>query len=132
VEAYCWRDALAFLHYGHWTMLSAETDEGVQWRGEHNALTGRREKAAFVSQLATLGYSPHEFRVTVRLVPSGALDGKRQRYTVLVAQLRNGVPYRGKRYVGGQGADWVDAFSNSAAAAFPHGEKRGAPEPPAP
>ena len=46
--------------------LSAEAGEGVQWRGDYNALAPQREIAAFVSQLAALGYSPREFRVTVR------------------------------------------------------------------
>ena len=76
--------------------LSATAGEGVQWRGEYNALASR-EIVAFVSQLAALGYSPREFRVTVRSVPEG-LEGTR-RCTVLVAQLRNGVPFRGQRYI---------------------------------
>ena len=97
--------------------LSATAGEGVQWRGEYNALASR-EIVAFVSQLAALGYSPREFRVTVRSVPEG-LEGTR-RCTVLVAQLRNGVPFRGKRYIGGRGGDWVDEFSRGAATDFPH------------
>ena len=96
--------------------LSATAGEGVQWRGEYNALASR-EIVAFVSQLAALGYSPREFRVTVRSVPEG-LEGTR-RCTVLVAQLRNGVPFRGQRYIGGRGADWIDEFSRDAATAFP-------------
>ena len=96
--------------------LSATAGEGVQWRGEYNALAFR-EIVAFVSQLAALGYSPREFRVTVRSVPEG-LEGTR-RCTVLVAQLRNGVPFRGQRYIGGRGADWIDEFSRDAATAFP-------------
>jgi len=98
--------------------LSAEAGEGVQWRGDYNALAPQREIAAFVSQLAALGYSPREFRVTVRSVPEG-LEGTR-RCTVLVAQLWDGVPFRGKRYIGGRGGDWVDEFSRGAATDFPH------------
>jgi len=97
--------------------LSAKAGEGVQWRGEYNALAPQREIVAFVSQLAALGYSPREFRVTVRSVPEG-LEGTR-RCTVLIAQLRNGVPFRGKRYIGGRGADWIDEFSRDAATTFP-------------
>jgi hypothetical protein len=96
--------------------LSATAGEGVQWRGEYNALASR-EIVAFVSQLAALGYSPREFRATVRSVPEG-LEGTR-RCTVLVAQLRNGVPFRGQRYIGGRGADWIDEFSHDAATTFP-------------
>jgi hypothetical protein len=98
--------------------LSAEAGEGVQWRGDYNALAPQREIAAFVSQLAALGYSPGEFRVTVRSVPEG-LEGTR-RCTVLVAQLWDGVPFRGKRYIGGRGGDWVDEFARGAATDFPH------------
>ena len=93
--------------------LSADAGGGVHWAG-HGALAGRREKTAFASQLATLGYSPHEFRVTVRRVPAEAPQGAWQRYTLLVAQLRDGVPYRDKRYVGGHGAEWVNEFSRDA------------------
>src|SRR5664279_10680 len=35
--------------------LAADAGYGVQWAGEYDALAGRREKGAFVSQLATLG-----------------------------------------------------------------------------
>jgi hypothetical protein len=94
--------------------LSADAGGGVHWAG-HDALAGRREKTAFASQLATLGYSPHDFRVTVRRLPSEAPQGAWQRYTLLVAQLRDGVFYRDKRYVGGHGAEWVDEFSRDAA-----------------
>jgi hypothetical protein len=97
--------------------LSAATGEGVQWRGEYNALAPQREIVAFVAQLVALGYSPREFRVTVRSVPEGLEDTRR--CTVLVAQLRNGVPFRGKRYIGGRGADWIDEFSRDAATTFP-------------
>jgi hypothetical protein len=41
------------------------------------------------------------------------------RYTVLVAQLWKRVPYRGKRYIGGHGANWVNEFSRSALINFP-------------
>jgi hypothetical protein len=92
---------------------------GVQWAGEYDALAGRREKGAFVSQLTALGYSPHDFRVTVRRVPSEGPEDTRQRYAVLVAQLRNGLPYREKRYVGGHGAEWVSEFSRDAPIDFP-------------
>jgi hypothetical protein len=97
---------------------SADASGGVHWAG-HGALAGRQEKTAFASQLATLGYSPHEFRVTVRRVPAEAPQGAWQRYTLLVAQLRDGVPYRDKRYVGGHGAEWVNEFSRDAAIDFP-------------
>ena len=97
----------------------AEAGDGVQWAGEYDALAGRREKGAFVSQLAALGYVPNEFRVTVRRVSSDGPGDSRQRYTVLVAQLRNGAPYRGKRYDGGHGADWIDQFAREAATDFP-------------
>jgi hypothetical protein len=99
--------------------LSAAAGSGVQWAGEYDALAGRREKGAFVSQLAALGYSPHDFRVTVRRVPSEGPEDTRQRYAVLVAQLRNGLPYREKRYAGGHGAEWVSEFSRDAATDFP-------------
>jgi hypothetical protein len=97
--------------------LSVATGEGVQWRGEYNALAPQREIVAFVAQLVALGYSPREFRVTVRSVPEGLEDTRR--CTVLVAQLHNGVPFRGKRYIGGRGADWIDEFSRDAATTFP-------------
>jgi len=99
--------------------LSAAADSGVQWAGEYDALAGRREKGAFVSQLAALGYRPHDFRVTVRRVPSEGPEDTRQRYAVLVAQLRNGLPYREKRYSGGHGEEWVSEFSRDAAIDFP-------------
>jgi hypothetical protein len=94
--------------------LSVDAGGGVHWAG-HGALAGRQERTAFASQLATLGYSPHEFRVTVRRVPSQRPHGAWQRYTLLVAQLRDGVPCRDKRYVGGHGAEWVNEFSRDAA-----------------
>jgi hypothetical protein len=99
--------------------LSGDGGNGVQWAGEYDALAGRREKGAFASQLAMLGYSPHDFRVTVRRVPSDGPEDTRQRYTVLVAQLRGGLPVRDKRYVGGHGAEWVNDFSRDAATEFP-------------
>ncbi len=37
--------------------LPTEVGEDVQWRGDYNALAPQREIAAFVSQLAALGYS---------------------------------------------------------------------------
>jgi hypothetical protein len=99
--------------------LSSGAGSGVQWQGEYDALAGRREKGAFVSQLAMLGYSPRDFRVTVRRVPSEGPDDTRQRYTVLVAQLRNGLPFRDKRYAGGHGKEWVTDFSRDARTDFP-------------
>jgi hypothetical protein len=99
--------------------LSVQNGDGVQWAGEYDALAGGREKAAFVSQLVTLGYIPNEFRVTVRRVPSEGPADPRARYTVLVIQLRDGALYRERRYFGGQGADWVNDFSRDAATDFP-------------
>ncbi len=95
--------------------LSAQNGDGVQWAGDYDA----RVKAAFVSQLVTLGYIPNEFRVTVRRVPPEGRNDPRARYTVLVIQLRDGALYRERRYIGGQGADWVNDFSRDAATAFP-------------
>jgi len=99
--------------------LSVQNGDGVQWAGEYDALAGGGEKAAFVSQLVTLGYIPNEFRVTVRRVPSEGRADPRGRYTVLVIQLRDGALYRERRYFGGQGADWVNDFSRDAATDFP-------------
>lgn len=99
--------------------VSAEPD-GVQWGGEYNALASRGEKAAFVALLVRLGYSPHHFRVTVRRVPPQGLGDARQRYTVQVAQLRDGMPDRDKRYAGGHGEDWVNEFCRDAAMDFPN------------
>ena len=99
--------------------LSSDAADGVQWRGEDDALAGRREKGAFVSELSALGYRAGEFRVTVRCVSPEGPDDSRQRYTVVVAQLRNGAPYRDKRFDGGHGADWVDKFAREAAIDFP-------------
>ena len=99
--------------------LSAEPD-GVQWAGEYNLLALRREKAAFVALLVRLGYSPHHFRVTVRRAPPQGPADTGQRYTVQVAQLRDGMPNRDKRYVGGHGADWVGEFARDAAIDFPN------------
>jgi hypothetical protein len=98
---------------------SAKTDAGVIWSGEYNTPAGRREKAAFAAQLTALGYSHQEFRVTVERAPLGGVQNTAQRYTVLVVQLWAGVPYRGKRYIGGHGADWVSEFSRDAPACFP-------------
>ena len=98
--------------------MSAEPD-GVQWAGEYHLLAARREKAAFVSLLVRLGYSPDKFRVTVRRVPSSGHEDTRQRYSVLVAQSHNGVADRKKRYAGGHDADWVNDFSRDAATDFP-------------
>ena len=97
--------------------LSVQNGDGVQWAGEYDALAGGGEKAAFVSQLVTLGYIPNEFRVTVRRMRSEGRDDPR--YTVLVIQLREGALYRERRYFGGQGADWVNDFSRDAATDFP-------------
>jgi hypothetical protein len=99
--------------------LSSDAPDGVQWRGEDDALAGRREKGAFVSVLLALGYRAGEFRVTVRCVSPEGPDDSRQRYTVVVAQLRNGAPCRDKRFDGGHGADWVDKFARDAAIDFP-------------
>jgi hypothetical protein len=99
--------------------LPVQNGGDVQWAGECDALAGGREKAAFVSQLVTLGYIPSEFRVTVRRVPSEGRPDPRARYTVLVIQLRDGALYRERRYFGGQGADWVNDFSRDAATDFP-------------
>jgi hypothetical protein len=98
--------------------FSAEPD-GVQWAGEYNLLAARREKAAFVSLLVRLGYSPEEFRVTVRRAPSSGPRDKRPGYSVLVAQSQNGVADREKRYAGGQDAEWVNDFGRDAATDFP-------------
>jgi hypothetical protein len=98
---------------------SPRDDAGVQWAGEYDALAGRREKGAFASQLALLGYSAQEFRVTVRRIPPDGPADTRQRYTVLVMQLRDGMPIREKRYDGGHGSEWVNEFSRDAAVAFP-------------
>jgi hypothetical protein len=58
--------------------LSTEADDTAQWAGEYDALAGRREKAAFISQLAMLGFDPGECRVTVRRVSSeGPADTRR-------------------------------------------------------
>jgi hypothetical protein len=104
--------------------LSSDAGGGVHWAG-HGALAGRREKTVFASQLAALGYSPHEFRVTVCRVPSERPERAWQRYTVLVAQFRDGMPFGDKRYVGGHGAEWVNEFSRDAATVFPpSSEKR--------
>jgi hypothetical protein len=99
--------------------VPVQNGDGVQWAGECDALAGGREKAAFVSQLVTLGYIPNEFRVSVRRMPSEGPADPRARYTVLVIQLRDGVLYRERRYFGGQGADWVNDFSRDAATDFP-------------
>jgi hypothetical protein len=97
--------------------VSAEAD-GVQWAGECDLLA-EGEKAAFVLQLVMLGYSPHEFRVTVRRVPPEGRDDTRKNYTVLVIQLRHGGLYRERRYNGGHGAEWINEFSRVALTDFP-------------
>jgi hypothetical protein len=97
--------------------VSAEAD-GVQWAGECAALA-EGEKAAFTLQLVILGYSPHEFRVTVRRVPPEGRDDTRENYTVLVIQLRHGGLYRERRYDGGHGAEWINEFSRDALTDFP-------------
>ena len=97
--------------------VSAEAD-GVQWAGECDVLA-EGEKAAFVLQLVMLGYSPHEFRVTVRRVPPEGRDDTRENYTVLVIQLRHGGLYRERRYNGGHGAEWINEFSRVALSDFP-------------
>jgi hypothetical protein len=119
----------AQLEVGQFTIedLSADAGAGVQWQGEYDALAGRREKGAFVSQLTTLGYRPNEFRVTVRRVPSEGPADTRLRYTVLVSQLRNGLPVRDKRYAGGHGAEWVSEFSRDAPTDFPRNADPGLP-----
>ena len=90
--------------------------DGVQLDEEYGPLA---VKAAFISQLVTLGYSPHEFRVTVRCFTSEGPGGRRKRYTVMVAQLLNDVPIREKQYVGGQDADWINKSSRDAVVDFP-------------
>ena len=97
--------------------VSAEAD-GVQWAGECDVLA-EGEKAAFALQLVMLGYSPHEFRVTVRRVPPEGRDDTRENYTVLVIQLRHGGLYRERRYNGGHGAEWINEFSRVALTDFP-------------
>jgi hypothetical protein len=97
--------------------VSVEAD-GVQWAGECAALA-EGEKAAFALQLIMLGYSPHEFRVTVRRVPPEGCDDTRENYTVLVIQLRHGGLYRERRYDGGHGAEWINEFSRNALTDFP-------------
>ncbi len=96
--------------------MSVEAAAGVKWRGDYHLLAPG-EMAAFVAQLTALGYNPKAFRVTVRRAteaPEGVL-----RYTVFVVQIWKRVPYRGKRYIGGHGADWVSEFSRSASTNFP-------------
>jgi hypothetical protein len=97
--------------------VSAEAD-GVQWAGECDVLA-EGEKAAFVLQLVMLGYSPHEFRVTVRRVPPEGRDDARANYTLLVIQLRHGGLYRERRYNRGHGAEWINEFSRGALSDFP-------------
>ena len=97
--------------------VSAEAD-GVQWAGECDVLA-EGEKAAFVLQLVMLGYSPHEFRVTVRRVPPEGRDDARESYTLLVIQLRHGGLYRERRYNSGHGAEWINEFSRVALSDFP-------------
>jgi hypothetical protein len=97
--------------------VSAEAD-GVQWAGECDVLA-EGEKAAFVLQLVMLGYSPHEFRVTVRRVPPEERDDARENYTLLVIQLRHGGLYRERRYNSGHGAEWINEFSRVALSNFP-------------
>ena len=96
--------------------MSAEAADGVKWRGDYKLLAPG-EMTAFVSQLTALGYDPKEFRVTVRRAAEAPED--LLRYIVLVAQLWKRVPYRGKRYIGGIGANWVDEFSRSPVTNFP-------------
>jgi len=70
-----------------------------------------------VTQLARLGYKVNDFRVTVRRITG---DGRKQiRYNVLVDELRDGRPYRGKAYLGGHGEKWIDQFAVRASADFP-------------
>ena len=97
--------------------VAAEAD-GVQWAGECDVLV-EGEKSAFVLQLVVLGYSPHEFRVTVRRVPPEGRDDPRESYTVLVIQLRHGGLYRERRYNGDHGAEWINEFSRDALTDFP-------------
>ena len=97
--------------------VSAEAD-GVQWAGECDVLA-EGEKAAFVLQLVMLGYSPHEFRVTVRRVPPEGRDDAGANYTLLVIQLRHGGLYRERRYNSGHGAEWINEFSRVALSDFP-------------
>jgi hypothetical protein len=96
--------------------LSAHAD-GVLWADECNVLA-EGEKAAFVSQLVMLGYSPQEFRVTVRLISSKAPADVRLRYSVTVVQVGSRMSFRGKRYVGGHGVEWVREFCRDAPTSF--------------
>ena len=97
--------------------VSVEAD-GVQW-ADACAVLAEGEKAAFALQLVMLGYSPHEFRVTVRRVPPEGRDDPRENYTVLVIQLRHGGLYRERRYNSGHGAEWINEFSRVALSNFP-------------
>jgi hypothetical protein len=91
--------------------------DGVRWADECNVVA-EGEKAAFVSQLVRLGYSPQEFRVTVRLISSKGSEDVRPRYSVTVVQGWNRMSFRGKRYVGGHSAEWVDEFCRDAPTSF--------------
>ena len=93
-----------------------EAAAGVKWRGDYHLLAPG-ETTAFVAQLTALGYNPKAFRVTVRRAPE-APEGV-LRYTVFVVQIWKRVPYRGKRYIGGHGANWVNEFSRRAVTDFP-------------
>ena len=95
---------------------SSVAADGVQWDGEYDAL---EQKAAFTLRLAILGYKPHEFRVSVRCLTAEGPGDRRQKYTVLVAQLRNDAPICQKQYVADQGAEWVNEFTRDAASHFP-------------
>jgi hypothetical protein len=96
--------------------LSVHAD-GVRWADECNVLA-EGEKAAFVSQLVRLGYGPLKFRVTVRLMSSKGCEDVRPRYSVTVVQVWNGMSFRGKRYIGGYGAEWVNEFCRDAPTSF--------------
>ena len=103
----------------HMTKTASRTQD-VHWAGEVQALEALGEKKAFVARLLKLGYKPAEFRVTVRSIRREGPADRRTRYNVFVDQLRNGVPYRGKPYLGGHPQKWVEEFSSNALSDFPH------------
>ena len=99
---------------------SAIPPQDVHWAGEVQALEALGEKKAFVARLVKLGYKPNEFRVTVRSIRREGPNDQRTRYNVFVDQLRNGMPYRGKPYLGGHPERWIEKFSANALTDFPH------------
>jgi hypothetical protein len=99
---------------------SATPPQDVHWAGEAQALEALGEKKAFVARLLKLGYKPNEFRVTVRSIRREGPNDQRTRYNVFVDQLRNGMPYRGRPYLGGHPERWIEKFAANALADFPH------------